>query len=98
MQPGRRVSNDLRVGRKMATFQLFLQSVGLRTYQHSCNRTTHIMLLCAPSQIARLVVFVMVASLKVTEYEYSRFPKTESLIKHSSSAGMSRNIADALYQ
>ena len=36
--PGLRGSNDLRVGRKMAIFQLFFFSrVGLRTYQHPCN-------------------------------------------------------------
>jgi hypothetical protein len=35
VQPGLRGSNDLRVGRKMATFQTFFFSrVGLRTYQH----------------------------------------------------------------
>ena len=38
VQPGLRGSNDLRVGRKMATFQLFFFSrVGLRTYQHPCT-------------------------------------------------------------
>jgi ribosomal protein L37E len=36
VQPGLRGSNDLRVGRKMATFQLFFSQVGLRTYQHPC--------------------------------------------------------------
>jgi len=34
VQPGLRGSNDLRVGRKMATFQLFFSWVGLRIYQH----------------------------------------------------------------
>jgi len=36
VQPGLRGSNDLRFGRKMATFQLFFFSsrIGLRTYQH----------------------------------------------------------------
>ena len=29
-------NNNLGVGRKMSTFQLFLSRVGLRTYQHSC--------------------------------------------------------------
>ena len=29
-------SNDLRVGRKMATFQLFFSRIGLRTYQNPC--------------------------------------------------------------
>ena len=39
-KPGLRSSNDLCVGRKMATFQLFsvFSRVGLRTYQHPCNR------------------------------------------------------------
>ena len=37
VQPGLRGSNDLRVGRKMATFQLFFFSrVGLKTYQNPC--------------------------------------------------------------
>ena len=37
VQSGLRGSNDLRVGRKMATSQLFFFSrVGLRTYQHPC--------------------------------------------------------------
>ena len=35
VQPGLRSSNDLRVGRKMATFHLFLQSGRGKTYQHS---------------------------------------------------------------
>jgi len=38
VQPGLRGSNDLRVGRKMATFQFFFSRVGLRTYQHPCTR------------------------------------------------------------
>jgi len=43
VQPGLRGSNDLRVGRKMVTFQLFFFSrVGLRTYQHTCVCTTRI--------------------------------------------------------
>jgi hypothetical protein len=62
------------------------------------GRTTHIMHQIAPSPIARLLAFVTVASLKITEQEHSRFPKTELLIKYSSPASMSRNIADALYQ
>jgi hypothetical protein len=37
VQPGLRSSNDLRVGRKMATLQLFFSWFGLRTYQHSCT-------------------------------------------------------------
>jgi len=38
VKPGLRDSNDLRVGRKIANFQLFLFSrVGLRTYQHPCT-------------------------------------------------------------
>ena len=38
VQPGLRVSNDLRVGRKVATFQLFFFSrVGLRTFQYPCT-------------------------------------------------------------
>jgi len=38
IQPGLRGSNDLRVGRKMATFQFFFFSwVGLRIYQHPCT-------------------------------------------------------------
>ena len=38
VQPGIRGSNDLRVRRKMATFQLFFFSrVGLRIYQHPCK-------------------------------------------------------------
>ena len=38
VQPGLRGSNDLRVGRKMATLQLFFFSrVGLRTYQQPCR-------------------------------------------------------------
>jgi len=34
VQTGIRGSNDLRVGRKMAIFQLLFGRVGLRTYQH----------------------------------------------------------------
>jgi len=37
VQPGLRGSNDLRVGRKVATFQFFFSGVGLRTYQHPCK-------------------------------------------------------------
>ena len=37
VQPGLRVSNDLRVGRKTATFQFFFSRIGLRTYQHPCT-------------------------------------------------------------
>jgi len=37
VKPGLRGSNDLRVGRKMATFLLFFNRVGLRTYYHACN-------------------------------------------------------------
>jgi len=37
VQPGLRGSNDLRAGRKIATFQLFFSRVGLRTYQHTCS-------------------------------------------------------------
>jgi len=42
VHPGLRGSNDLRFGRKMATFQLFFQSVGLRTYQHPCMRVRNV--------------------------------------------------------
>ena len=34
VQPGLSGSNDLRVGRKIAKFQMFFSRVGLRTYQH----------------------------------------------------------------
>ena len=37
VQPGLRGSNDLRVGRKMATFNCFFSCVGLRTYQQPCR-------------------------------------------------------------
>ena len=36
VQPGLRGSNDLRVGRKMATFNCSFSRVGLRTYQYPC--------------------------------------------------------------
>jgi len=37
VRTGLRGSNDLRVGRKMATFQFFFSRIGLRTYQHPCT-------------------------------------------------------------
>jgi len=36
VQSGVRGGNDLRVGRKMATFKLFFSRVRLRTYQQPC--------------------------------------------------------------
>jgi len=44
VQPGLRGSNDLRVGRKMVTFQFFFIRVGLRTYQHPCIFLVFIMM------------------------------------------------------
>ena len=45
VQPGLRGSNDLRVGRKIVTFQLFFFGrVGLRTYQHPCIKFTYMIL------------------------------------------------------
>ena len=37
VQSGLRGRNDLRVGRKMATFNCFFSRVGLRAYQHPCT-------------------------------------------------------------
>ena len=37
VQPGLRGNSDLRVGRKMATFQFFFSRHGLRTYHHLCR-------------------------------------------------------------
>jgi hypothetical protein len=56
------------------------------------------MLQNAPSPTVALLAFVKLTSLKVTEREQSRYPKTELLIKYSSPASVSRNIADAVYQ
>jgi len=37
VQPDLREGDDLRIGRKMATFQFIFIRVGLRTYQHPCT-------------------------------------------------------------
>ena len=41
-QPDFRGSNDLHVGRKIATFQWFFSHVGLRTYQHPCKNELYL--------------------------------------------------------
>jgi len=58
VQPGLRGSNDLRIGRKMATFKFFFSRIGLRTYQHPCNAS----FLAQPHTLSRCSIFISVYS------------------------------------